>query len=139
MKIGFQDEVDKQLLDEVNAKRLPPSRYFVSLIIDEMKVKEGIVYNKATGNVIGFTSIGDVNNDLLKLEEGEENHLAKQVLVLMVRGTMFSLSFPYAHFGGITADLLYPIIWEAIQTLELNGLKVISVTADGEQKVFPDA
>ena len=77
--------------------------------------------------------IGDINNDLLKLEEGEENHLAKQVLVLMVRGTMFSLTFPYANFGtlGITADLLYPIIWEAIQRLELNGLSVISVTADG--------
>ena len=132
-KIGFQDEVDKQLLDEVNSKHLPPSRNFVSLIIDEMKIKEGIVYNKATGSVIGFTNIGDINNDLLKLEEGEENHLAKQVLVLMVRGTMFSLTFPYAHFGtlDITADLLYPIIWEAIQRLELNGLSVISVTADG--------
>ncbi len=93
----------------MSAKHLPPSRKFVSLIIDEMKIKEGIVYNKATGNVISFTDIGDINNDLLKLEEGEEN---KQVLMLMVRGTMFSLNFPYAHFGmqGITADLLYPII-----------------------------
>ena len=72
-------------------------------------------------------------DDLLKLENGEEHHLAKHVLVLMVRGTMFNLSFPYAHFGteGITADLLYPVIWEAIRRLEVNEIKVISVTADG--------
>ena len=133
-KVGFQDEVDKQLLDEVNAKSLPPSRKFVGLILDEMKLKEGIVYNKTSGSVIGFTSIGDINDDLLKLEREEEHHhLAKQVLVLMVRGTMFKLSFPYAHFGteGITADLLYPIVWEAVRRLEVNGIKVIHVTADG--------
>ena len=132
-KVGFQDEVDKQLLDEVNSKSLPPSRKFVGLILDEMKVKEGIVYNKTSGHVIGFTSIGSINDDLLKLENGEEHHLAKHVLVLMVRGTMFNLSFPYAHFGteGITADLLYPVIWEAIRRLEVNEIKVISVTADG--------
>ncbi len=70
-KVGFQDEVDKQLLDEVNAKSLPPSRKFVGLILDEMKLKEGIVYNKTSGSVIGFTSIGDINDDLLKLEREE--------------------------------------------------------------------
>ena len=89
------------------------------------------MYNKTSGSVIGFTSIGDINDDLLKLEREEDDHyLVKQVLVLMVRGTMFKLSFPYAHFGteGITADLLYPIVWEAVRRLEV---KVISVTADG--------
>ncbi len=68
----LRDYSDKQLLDEVNAKSLPPSRKFVGLILDEMKLKEGIVYNKTSGSVIGFTSIGDINDDLLKLErEGE--------------------------------------------------------------------
>ena len=76
--VHFQDAVDEQLLDEVNSKSLPPSRKFVGLILDEMKAKEGIVYNKTSGRVIGFTSIKD---DLLKLENGEEHHFAKHVLV----------------------------------------------------------
>ena len=51
----------------------------------------------------------------------------------MVRGIFFKLEFPYAHFGteNVTADLLFPIIWEGIRQLEGMGLKVICVTADG--------
>ena len=50
----------------------------------------------------------------------------------MVRG-IFRLSFPYAHFAtcGITGDLLYPIVWEAIRRLEACGFKVLCITADG--------
>ena len=46
---------------------------------------------------------------------------------------MFDLQFPYAHFGtkGITSDLLFPIVDEVVYRLEVSGLKVISVTADG--------
>ncbi len=109
-KVGFQDEVDEQLADEVNAKSLPPPRKFVSLILDE---KEGLVYNKISGQVSGFINVGDINNDLLKLEHEEETpQMAKQVLVLMVRGIFFNLSFPYAHFGtdGIIANLLFSIV-----------------------------
>ena len=133
-KAGFQDELDKQLVDEIESKALPSYRKFVGIVIDEMKVKEGIVYNKYNGEVIGFTNIGDVNNDLLRLEqEGSRPFVAKYLLVLMVRGTLFNLTFPYAHFTseGITADLLFPIIWEAVRRLECNEIKVISVTADG--------
>ena len=93
-KAGFQDELDKQLVDEIESKALPSYRKFVGIVIDEMKVKEGIVYNKYNGEVIGFTNIGDVNNDLLRLEqEGSRSFVAKYLLVLMVRGTLFNLTF----------------------------------------------
>lgn len=54
-KVGFQ-EVDHQLVEEVNAKSLPPSRKFVSLALNEMRIKESIVYDSG-----GFTNIGDIN------------------------------------------------------------------------------
>ncbi len=59
--------------------------------------------------------------------------LAKHLLVLMVRGIFFKLDFPYAHFAtqSATADLLHPIIWEAVRQVESIGLKVICITADG--------
>jgi hypothetical protein len=75
-----------------------------------------------------------LNDDLLRLEqEGDRPLLAKYILVLMVRGILFKLEFPYSHFAtrGATADLLFPIVWETIRRLEARELKVICVTADG--------
>ncbi len=99
-----------------------------------MKIKEGLVYNKYTGAVVGFINLGDVNDSLLQMEN-EDSHpaVAKYVLVLMVRGLLFDLKFPLAHFGtqGVTADILQPLVWEAVPLLELTGLKVLCVTADG--------
>lgn len=133
-KVGFQDEVNQQLVEEVDRLSLPDTRKFVALLIDEMKVKEGLVFNKHTGEIVGFTSLGDINDNLLQLEqEGERPEVAKQLLTLMVRGLMFKLNFPYAHFAsrGATGDVLFPIVWEAIRRLESSGIKVLCVTADG--------
>lgn len=69
-KPGFQDEVDQQLLQEVSSLKLSESRNFFSIVLDEMKIKEGLVYNKVSGKVIGFTELGDINNDLSQLEQG---------------------------------------------------------------------
>lgn len=44
-KPGFQDEVNQQLMDEVKVLSLPECRKYVSLILNEMKIKEGLVYN----------------------------------------------------------------------------------------------
>ena len=133
-KPGFQDEVDHQLAEEANLASLPESRKYVAILIDEMKIKEGLVYNKVSEEIVGFINQGDINDDLLKLEQrGEHPPIAKYVLVLMVRGLLFKLVYPYGHFGtsGVSGDLLYPIVWEAIRRLEANGLKMLCITADG--------
>ena len=133
-KVGFQDEVNQQLVEEVRQLSLPDTRKFVALLIDEMKVKEGLVYNKHTGEIVCFTSLGDINDTLLQIEqEGEQPQVAKQLLTLMVRGIMFKLNFPYAHFAsrGATGDILFPLVWEAIHRLESSEIKVLCVTADG--------
>lgn len=131
---GFQKEVHQQLLEEAKIESLPEDRRFVCLILDEMKIKEGLVYNKHSGELIGFTHLGDINNELMKLERGDKRPpIANHVLTIMVRGLLFKLEFPYAHFGteGVTADFLYPIVWEAIRLLEADGVKVLCITADG--------
>lgn len=97
-------------------------------------IKEGLVYNKYSRKIVGFTELGTINDDLLRLEqEDKQPKFAKYVLTVMVRGTLSNLEFPYAHFGttGITADLMFPIVDEALSRLESRGIKIISVTADG--------
>ena len=137
-KTGFQHEINALLADESKVNELPEIRKYCGLVIDEMKIKENLVYDKFTVSVIGFTNLGSINEELLDLERTcreDKCHppLATQLLVLMVRGIFFKLQFPYAHFAtrAITADLLFPMIWEAVREIELIGLKVIFITADG--------
>lgn len=135
---GFHSDLNLQLKKEAALESLPESRRYVALLIDEMKIKEDLVYDKYSGHIIGFTSLGDVNDILSSMEqrcEAEFQHppLSKHILVLMIRGIFFKLEFPYAHFGtsAATADFIFPIIWEAIRQLENIGFKVICVTGDG--------
>ena len=87
-------------------------------------------------DIVGFISLGDINDQLLELErdcQNDKEHppIAKHVLVLMVRGVFFKLEFPYAYFRtGVTGDL-FPIILEGIRQLEGIGLKGIFVMVDG--------
>ena len=137
-KAGFQLEVNQQLHKEAKVTELQEPRKFCVIVVDEMKIKENLIYDKFSGEIIGFTQLGEINNELLKLEQNCKSDMdhppvAKHLLVLMVRGIFFKLDFPYAHFAteSATADILYPIIWEAVRQVESIGLKVICITADG--------
>ena len=60
-----------------------------------MKIKEGLVYNKHSGSIIGFTDLGDINNELMRpQQDGEHPPIANHVLVLMVRGIFLDYNFP---------------------------------------------
>ena len=85
-----------------------------------MKIKEGIVYSKSDSRIVGFVNFGTTNNELLSFEH---------ILMFMVRGI---LKFPYAQYAtaDLSADLLYPMVWEVIRSLESSRFKVVSLTAD---------
>ena len=51
---GYQVEVNRQLQKEAKVATLPESKKFCALIIDEMKIKESLVYDKYTGEIVGF-------------------------------------------------------------------------------------
>ena len=131
--LGFQKDILLQLAKET--KDLEDSRRFVSVIFDEMKVKQDLVYDKYSGHIVGFVSLGSVNDELSKLGSNcingvEHPPIAKQLLVFMVRGLFSNLAFPYMHFGtrGITGATLFPMV---IEQLESIGLKVMCITSDG--------
>lgn len=137
-RVGFYSDLDKQLADEAELSKLPEWKKHIVLSIDEMKLKEGLVYNKNEMEVIGFMDLGDVYNQLAKLEREcstEEEHppLADHILVIMVRGIFTRLKFPYAHFPTktLTSESIFTIVWEAIERLENLGFKVLVITADG--------
>lgn len=90
-----------------------------------MHVKEGLVFDKHSGDLIGFTDLGDINNHVAKLQRAASTSqkiepLAKSLLVLMVRGLFSGFTFPYAQFScsSLTGDQLYHVFWNAVKRLE---------------------
>ena len=129
---GFSAEVDGQLMKAANIDSIEEWQKYVILLLDEMHIREDLVYEKNTGTLIGFTNLGEVNNHLLAFEHAmtsEESSplpLSKTMMTFMVRGLFTSLHFPYAQFpcAKVTGDLLFDPFWEGVFRLERCGFKV---------------
>ncbi len=137
---GFSDEVDRQLIDAAKVEQAQEWEKCVVLVMDEMYVKEDLVYDKHSGALIGFTNLADTNAHLLQFERSLEGAsgvsgepLAKSMFVFMVRALFRKLEFPYAQFPctSVSGDLLFDPFWEAVNRLERCDFKVLAATADG--------
>lgn len=136
---GFSPDVDHQLQREAKLDSIADYQRHVCLVFDEVKIKEDLVYHKHTGELIGFTNIGDINEQLSAFEKAcmsdspPQPQLATHMLVFMVSGILSDLQFPYAQFPttSITADQLYSLVWGCVRRIEAAGLKVLAVTCDG--------
>ena len=97
-----------------------------------MKVMENLVLDKNTGELIGFTDLGDPALNFAALEKA--NSIATHALAFLVRGVCTELKVGLAHFSttGATAAQLMPLFWEAVSILETSSnLWVIAATSDG--------
>lgn len=104
---------------------------YVVLVFDEMKIKGRLVFDKHSGKLIGFTSLGDPDLDFSTFEELE---VASHVLAFMVRGVQTTLKFMLVYFltQTVVSYQLVPIYWRAVGILELNcGLHVVGTVSDG--------
>lgn len=60
--IGFSNELDEQLIRDSKLESLEDHQKYVSMIADEMYIKQGLVYNKTTGDLVGYCRIGEIND-----------------------------------------------------------------------------
>ena len=85
-----------------------------------------------TGELIGFTDLGDPEVNYCSLEEVDS--LASHALVFLVRGISTNLKFNLAYFAthNLTGAQIMPLFWQAVCILELTcKLWVIATTSDG--------
>ena len=130
---GFSSDVDRMLMKAANIESCPTRDKHVLLLLDEMHIKEDLVFDKHSGELIGFVDLGDINTHLLqyegrlKADSPPKPQLAKLMLVIMVRGLFTKLQFPYAQFpcANLSGDQLYDPFWEAVRRVETCGFKVI--------------
>ena len=72
-----------------------------------MKIREDLVFDKSTGEVIGFIDYGEgsLDQNFVALREQcvkqrfDHSKVATHMLTLMVRGIFFKCDFPLAHFS----------------------------------------
>lgn len=65
---GFSDDLDDQLARDSAVDTLQPFQKDVRLLGDEMYIKEGLVYNKHSGELIGYSNLGNINTHLQQLQ-----------------------------------------------------------------------
>ena len=133
-------EMINRLKKEMKFDDCSPSMKKFGVLLDEMKIKSGLVFNKKLGKLVGFVDLGNINRDLEVLETCSTHattvqpQLANSMLVLMVRSIMKpSLVVPIAQYptSSLSGVKLYPIVWDTIEALELNEIQVFFVTCDG--------
>lgn len=91
---GFSAEMDRQLMDAA----IEEWQKYVILLLDEMHIREDLIYEKNIGTLIGFTNLGEVNNLLLAFECAityEESSPLPLSKTFMFCGFFTSLHFPY--------------------------------------------
>ena len=130
---GVSCEVIERLKNDMNFSTCSDSQKMVSVMLDEMKIKSGLVFNRHTGKIVGFVNLGSICSDLdalqssLLSESSKPPEIAGSMLVLMVRLLQKpSFTFPVAQYptSSLTGYKLYPIVWDVIEILELNSLQV---------------
>ena len=140
---GFQNDVIEMLTSEAEKAGLYEEEHkqYVGLLADEIKIKEDLVYDASTGELIGFINLDEVGNALDRLENllsedkvDKKPDRATHMLVVMLRGATTNFKFPLVCYPTKTATspVLFSILWKAIEYVELHaGLHVLFVTCDG--------
>lgn len=129
-KPGFNAEVISDLITQTRTY-FDTQRYVV-LLFDEMTVKANLVFNKVSGELIGFTDLGDPEINYNTLERCDD--LATHALVFLLRGVCTNLKFALAYFAttDVRCEQIFPVFWEAVYILEVTcNLWVIAATSDG--------
>lgn len=128
--VGFNPEVVQQLVER--SREYTGYQRFVIISFDEMKVQDNLVYDKSSGELIGFVDLGDPILNYGSFDN--TNTLASYVLVFYVRGLASNLKFPlcYITTNGAKACQILPVFWEAVAILEMTcELPVIAAVCDG--------
>ena len=120
-KRGFNNEV----VDELNKKTelFSESERYVTILFEEMKIQEDLVWDKHTGELIGFVDLGDMKLNYANLKN--VSVLATHILVFLVKSVVNPLSYSFATFTttDITSYQIFPLFWKAVNILENINLK----------------
>eukprot|EP00112_Aurelia_sp_Birch-Aquarium-sp1_P000096 Seg1007.5 transcript_id=Seg1007.5/GoldUCD/mRNA.D3Y31 product="hypothetical protein" protein_id=Seg1007.5/GoldUCD/D3Y31 len=116
---------------------LKPSKraHLGMLLFDEVKIKEGLVFDSATWELLGFTDIQE-ESDLLLSEPSSRSkvpQVATHVMQLFFRSVFNKFTYPCAYFltNGMSAVRLNQLFWQGISMLQAFGFQTSLSCCDG--------
>ena len=94
-KPGF----NKLVIDELVGltKWYSNTQRYIVLLFDNMKIGSNLVFDKNTGQLIGFTDLGDSITNYATFEK--QDNLASHVLAFFIRGLTTNLKFSFSYFA----------------------------------------
>ena len=105
---------------------------YVVVVMDEMKIQSNLVFDKHSGDLIGFVDLGDPMTNYASL--GDEDLIATHALAFLVRGMCSDLKHVIAYYftENVTSYQLMSLFWKVIGVLELSvNLWVCAAVNDG--------
>lgn len=129
---SYPTGVDQEYILECCQKFGPQD---VAVLIDEMKVREGLVYNNsgALWGYVDTTEADSLLDNLVSSTNQSDTPLATHALCLMIRGLKSDLQAVVATYGthALTAENLHSRFWDVVANLELVGFSVRCCVSDG--------
>ncbi len=134
---GWQTTTLGAMREKFNKTKIGKRGQLGGLYFDEVKIKEGLVFDSATFELIGFTDLDNDESDLPSLVKEPdckpENKLATHVLQFFFKSLFAKFDFPCAFFltREITAQKLNRIFWQGVSMLHGFGFTVLLTCCDG--------
>ena len=138
-KSGWQTSVFQAMTDNFSYQGFSPVGKCGGLFFDEVKIKEGLVFDPSTWELVGFVDIGNGNLHPGS-DSGIQKSLATHVLQFYFKSIFCKFQFPCAYFltRGISAQNLNHIFWQGVGLLQGYGFTTILSCCDGaaENRAF---
>ena len=121
-------EMKRQYDEHCQSTQVNGAGMLGGLFFDEVKIKEGLVYDIASGRLVGFVDDADGANDLA-LEE----LLATNVMQFYFKSLFTTFAFPCAYFmtRSVTSTQINRMFWDGVLALHDHGFEVMLACADG--------
>ena len=129
-KTGIAKENIDSLKEKVSL--FTSTQRYVAVIMDEMKIQSNLVFDKTSGELVGFIDLGDPLTTFANVEE--ETPIASHALAFLVRGLCTNLKHVIAYYftGNVTSFQLLPLFWRVVAVLETTvKLWVCAAVNDG--------
>ena len=112
--------ITKENVEELKEKasKFSGIQKYVTVMMDEMKIQENLVFDKTSGELIGFIDLGDPLTTFANTDE--ETPIASHALAFLVRGLCTNLKHVVAYYftGNVTSFQLLPLFWKVVGVLE---------------------
>ena len=131
-KAGISKDNGESLREKTSS--FSPVQKYVAIIMDEMKIQANLVFDKVSGDLVGFIDLGDPMTNFASLSNEDEDPIASHALAFLVRGLCTDLKHIIAYFftGNVTSYQIMPLFWRTVAVLEVSrNLHVCAAVNDG--------